>query len=525
MTPPAEPGGPAGLDLPELDGPLGSLDFQLRAVDAVGPLALGRRAEVVRNDPGIDVTIDGVTIAGRLRVRDATREATEVTPLGAESVLVARETRIVQRVLASRDAPVVWLEWERSGEREDRPAESVLELEWACESWADDRAFDGETVERGWVARRPAGEEAGDPVIFVFGVPVELAVPSSPTDPVRARLPLGQGGVRLAIAAPGPDDDLDRLLRVMGRTRVAAPARRAAADRALKEGLRLTARGPHPPVEAGPAAGDASAPDLGDAVAWARLRLADARPLPHGAWEMDDVVRAAEARLMAGDHASVLGLLDTLAALAVDGTAPTRGVGTEALEHGARGSGLFRRLRSAYIDWAGDPAGAGRAAEAAGLRDGQVEDPQGGVTKRPAEPPGPASPHPDPAVVLGWLVRGLLGAEPDASRGRLVLRPRPPERWIGFEVQGLKLGPAEVALAYEREGHRQRLTLRQLRGAAPLQVVLAPELSGGRVVRVAVDDQPADLDIERVGDRWRIPVQLVPDRTRRLEVEFVDPAD
>ncbi len=122
------------------------------------------------------------------------------------------------------------------------------------------------------------------------------------------------------------------------------------------------------------------------------------------------------------------------------------------------------------------------------------------------------------AMVVSPLVYGLLGAEPDATRGRLVLRPRPPKEWERFRVRQLSVGDAGVTLTYRRQGSTHRFTLAQERGARPLQLVLAPELPGAGVAETRVDGAPADLGAHRVGERWRVSVQLVLDAERSLEV-------
>lgn len=536
------PSGPRGSgptpELPTLDRPLGSLEFRPRATDpGLAPLATGRRTRVTGAGAEIAaVEIDGVPAARDLLVRGATLRHVALTPPGAERSLALGGT-VVERLVASRDAPVVWLEWTGETGAAGEDAALTLELEWhvpgigavgaagsvdAAEVAAAEGSGAGgltwERVARGLVVHRPADGGSGGStcrLCFVFSEPPdELVVERARGAPgegleVRARLGLtGDHGMRLAVIGVGPDDDIHRLFRVADRTRVAARARAGEADRLLSEGLTLSA-----------------APALDDAVAWSLLRLADRPVIPPGRWTIQDVTRTAAAQLMCGQHGPVRELLDVLARLSADGRAPARGVGHRALAHSHGATRRIHALLDAYLDWSGDRGGAAGAGEALGWAgDGAERAVAGGsaplVGLGPSEPPSPLKGHTDPETMIRWVVHELLGAEPDATRGRLVLRPRPPAGWERFEARGLLIGPAAVVVEYQRSGGRHRMTLRQTRGAAPLQVVLAPELPGEAVIATLVDGEPAELDVEPVTGRWRVPVQIVPDQPRTLEVEF-----
>lgn len=115
------------------------------------------------------------------------------------------------------------------------------------------------------------------------------------------------------------------------------------------------------------------------------------------------------------------------------------------------------------------------------------------------------------------VVDGVLGAEPDAPRGRLVLRPKPPEPWPWFSVRSLAMGSAAVALSYRRRDGVHRFRVEQSRGSAPVQLVLEPELTGG-FAWARVDGVAADLEAVPAPGGVRVPVQLVLDQPRLLEV-------
>jgi hypothetical protein len=115
-------------------------------------------------------------------------------------------------------------------------------------------------------------------------------------------------------------------------------------------------------------------------------------------------------------------------------------------------------------------------------------------------------------------LRAVLGVEPDAARGRLTLRPRPPMGWDHFEVRGLCMGDAAFTMAWRRDAGVNRFTIRQDRGPAPVTLVLEATIPGPlRAARV--DGVPADLAaVEGVGG-LRVPVQLALDHERVVELE------
>ncbi|MEX2611893.1 MAG: hypothetical protein WEA24_18365, partial [Gemmatimonadota bacterium] len=147
--------------------------------------------------------------------------------------------------------------------------------------------------------------------------------------------------------------------------------------------------------------------------------------------------------------------------------------------------------------------------------------------------PGDAGPgawrgagHPDGAaaaagVLLGF-VHGVLGARPDATRQRLVLRPVLPAAWTRLEVAGLPLGDAAVTLSYTRRGGVHRFEVEAEAGAVPPQLVLEPALPGTGVRAVRMDGAAAELDARRAGERLVVPVQVPLDGPRVLEVEMED---
>ncbi|HUH13720.1 MAG TPA: hypothetical protein VMK65_11445 [Longimicrobiales bacterium] len=127
----------------------------------------------------------------------------------------------------------------------------------------------------------------------------------------------------------------------------------------------------------------------------------------------------------------------------------------------------------------------------------------------------------DPAAALrvaAWAMAGILGAQADAPRHRLELRPRLPGEWAGLDVTGLRMGDASIELSYRRQAGTHILLLEQVGGAVPVRVVLAPEVEGA-LRGARVDGRAAELIPRPAGGRTAAPVQIVLDAPRRVEVE------
>lgn len=141
----------------------------------------------------------------------------------------------------------------------------------------------------------------------------------------------------------------------------------------------------------------------------------------------------------------------------------------------------------------------------------------------PAGIPAPAQdapPAPDggAAELVDYIIEGILGIEADAPRDRLVLRPRLPESWNALELSGLRIGDAEITLSYRREGDRHSFTLDQESGAVPVRVIFEPAIPGGELLRAVVDGEEAELDAIPTAGRLRVPIQIVLDTTRVVEL-------
>lgn len=121
--------------------------------------------------------------------------------------------------------------------------------------------------------------------------------------------------------------------------------------------------------------------------------------------------------------------------------------------------------------------------------------------------------------VVSDLVYGLLGADPDAAKGRLRLAPCIPVEWSRMRVTHLRLEDARLSIVYSRVGERHRFEIEQDEGGIPLNVVLEPHLAGLHCVVARVDGRAAALDSHRRNGRLAIPVQIVLDHRRTIELE------
>jgi hypothetical protein len=122
----------------------------------------------------------------------------------------------------------------------------------------------------------------------------------------------------------------------------------------------------------------------------------------------------------------------------------------------------------------------------------------------------------DDADVVLRFVHGLLGAEPDATRHRLRLRPRV---GAGLEVRQVRFGDGSVALRVDVTGPGVRCVVEQDAGAIPVTVLLEPVIEGS-LAGARVDGKPAELAPRAHEGGTLVPVQLVLDDARTLELEL-----
>jgi hypothetical protein len=553
--------------LPRLAEPVGSLGAPLSepldpARDS-GWVTAGRGAWVVggAGRGAVRVVMPPLELARDLRLQGAVADAAVITPLGVERWLRVGTEVVVERVVVPRNGTFALLEWHAPGDG------AAVTVEWVV--------VPASGVATGAPARWRRGQRAlmvtgGAVAVFVLSVePEELMVSAGGASgelQVAARLGLPAGGSVRLVVAGGGGEHVVRALRAADRPRSVVQGRRADAERLRSERLSLASPDP----------------GLDRALEWAKARLAErvtdvpaagralvSRRTGEPRFITAEAVNAALDCLTIGDADAARDVVGFLARqqdaagcipgdCGLDGTAGpgdpaataaflllvgqlldragdvpmVRGlwpalrragaalVADAALEAGAA-AGWSRAARGT---WAPAIQALGRVAEAVGITDPAVGAGAGvavgtiegsaalGVT------PVPGATEHDPEHVLP-RVRELLGVEPDASRGRLVLRPRPPAAWDRFEARGIRMGEAGFSLRYDRRGRVHRLAVRQDLGAVPVSLILEPELPG-RPVAARVDGRPAALDSTVLGERSRVSVQLALDHERTLELEM-----
>jgi hypothetical protein len=562
LTPgPLTPLGPHGAGPGDEVGPGDDRPFAVAGPGACVTGGTTRGADLVRVHPlrlATGPRIDGATVLG-----------STITPLGLERRLRVGAATVVERVVAPRDGSYCLFEWEAAG------AAAELALEWRV-VLAPERAEAGDAAsERAPLRWRagPAGlvavgSGASRRGVFVLGgQPFDLAVDDDAADgsglrvTARAALPAG-ASIRLAMlgGAGAVEPGLTRALRSASRGRAVVLARRGAVDRLARETVSLES--PDPALDA--------------ALARARLDLED-RVVDHpgeGRWLVpgygSEPLSAATAAGMGGAldcllTGQVQAARDVLAFVGrhqdEGGGVPAEWGGPGPSDGAVRESWLYLLLAGRYLAWTGDVplvqaewARVLRAVEYLREADppgARAADPVRGAAlrelARAAESLGDevnaarlrewrAAPDADRGALPGGneavaRLRALLAPEPDATRGRLILRPRPPAGWGSFTVRALTVGDAAITLAYEGRAGAHRFRVRQERGAAPLRLILEPELAG-RFVAARVDGVAAELEPVSVPwggggggggggeDRVRVPVQMMVDHERVLEVEL-----
>jgi hypothetical protein len=121
------------------------------------------------------------------------------------------------------------------------------------------------------------------------------------------------------------------------------------------------------------------------------------------------------------------------------------------------------------------------------------------------------------AALVAMIVYDLLGILPDATRGRIRIAPRLVDsvECVGF--RDLRFSDGTVSAEIRSDRNRVDIVVRQDAGAIPFTVLLEP-LVPGRVAACRVDGRPADLAPRPLASDTIVPVQLVLDEERHLEI-------
>ena len=124
-----------------------------------------------------------------------------------------------------------------------------------------------------------------------------------------------------------------------------------------------------------------------------------------------------------------------------------------------------------------------------------------------------------PADFVEDFVDAVLGAAPDAARGRLLLRPCLKPEWTRGSFHNIRVGDGLVRLSYERIGENLRFTIVQTAGAYPLRLIFEPVLTAAP--RYAfVDGKPAVLDVRAHTSGTIVPVQIMLDEEREVAFDM-----
>lgn len=122
----------------------------------------------------------------------------------------------------------------------------------------------------------------------------------------------------------------------------------------------------------------------------------------------------------------------------------------------------------------------------------------------------------DPDVdVVCDVAHHLLGIEPDASRGRLRLRPRL-GAYAALDARHIRFADGSVTLTAAHEGSTVQYRVEQVEGSIPITLLLEPFVEQPRAAEV--DGRPAGLVPQTVNGGIIVPVQLVLDDVRMLVV-------
>ncbi|HEX2167692.1 MAG TPA: hypothetical protein VHG09_10715, partial [Longimicrobiales bacterium] len=108
-----------------------------------------------------------------------------------------------------------------------------------------------------------------------------------------------------------------------------------------------------------------------------------------------------------------------------------------------------------------------------------------------------------------------IGIDPDASRGRLRLRPRL-NQLDELHVRSIRFSDGSISLHADRTDDVLSIRVQQDAGSIPITLLLEPFVNDPGPA--TVDGQPADLTPLAVHDGTILPVQLVLDEERTLTV-------
>jgi hypothetical protein len=123
------------------------------------------------------------------------------------------------------------------------------------------------------------------------------------------------------------------------------------------------------------------------------------------------------------------------------------------------------------------------------------------------------------ADTVNVFMHALLGAAPDAARGRLRLRVCLPDWLDSLRVHNLRMADALITLHYQRTDAHVQYAIEQVAGAVPVRLVFEPTFTKP-VTSAFVDDVAAELSYQPHGKRVCAPVQLMLDHERVVRFDM-----
>jgi hypothetical protein len=493
-APPDPAHGPLLPELPAdvawpLPVPAGSAAAHAWRFAAPGLLAEVGAAGILRVELNDGVARGGLAPAGAEVV------AVRLGPCGAERELRIGGRAVLERILVGRAVPLLLVEWSAPAGAELRlPALDDAAPAPLPAALADRIAFQGPALLADAGTRGAAGGafhlEPGTALRMAIGPGIGAA--RAGTDPFH----------RPELILAGRLTHARRIERDALRVSTPVPE----VDAAIRRALHQVAELPEPDPPASAAARGCALVAIGRcADAAALLERWAARPA-EGA--LLSRLRLA-ARYVAGAGPDELGPRAHHLVRAGELPDPrTPGAAAVLLELADAAEALGDIPRAAALRLLAGPADPGQAPEPAPLSVAEL-----------------AAPAPPADRILAVAER-LLGMRPDAARGRLRLRPAPPAEWDRLDAQRMHVGPATIDLAYRRTGDLHRFRIEQTTGPAPIRLILEPLLAIGRLRAATVDGAPATLAARRVADRVLVPLQIMLDHPREVELHAAgDPAD
>lgn len=485
---------------------IGEAPRELTDEDRVGTL-VGPRTDVHAAPAGVlDVRLDvgrAAPLDVRVRVLADGREPVSTlrsgTVLGIEGELRFDAVRLIQRVAIPDASPCVLVEWEMPDAAFAQDSRIAIELLVARTAEAeivrvvqvedgtpgsagmpvskgDDRAIGTASHDRSGVALIPAGDST---LCLLSHQAVRFTAQEGPEGALLTlTLPREAGRVRLAIAAIGASDDPAIAVSAARNAGARIRARTGTLRRRLQQCVALRSAG-----------------SRAERLFRSAILHLDSVPI-HGNDRRTPAVLA-RAAILAGSFDIARELID-----------------------GMVGSDQRRIAALLYFAWSGDrrflppgnsdpdPYPGGATAETVPTADEAL---------RAFGEPDPVSAASIARPVFA-LLQDVLGARPDAGRGRIRIRPVVPAGWTGFEVRNLPAGDARIRVAVSNEERALDLEIEQTEGAIPVRAILEPVFEARALAGATVDGQPAALTARPMGSRLQVPVQLTLDHARTVRL-------